>query len=165
MRGPLDVRQRSRRLLATEEDSFEAGGDVDEVTVSLRVWSPELDPDAVTSELGVSPSFSARRGDRRASKTGEITQRTGIWILELAESTEWQLADGITTLLDQLPNDLRVWRNLTSKATVDLYCGLHLANWNRGVELPADVLGRLAERGIALHLDIYYDPPDSEADV
>jgi hypothetical protein len=119
----------------------------------------------VTAELGVSPSFSARRGDRRESKAGEITQRIGIWILELAESREWQLADGITTLLAGLPRSLEVWRTLTSKASVDLYCGLHLADWNRGLELPPGVLGQLAERGIALHLDIYYDPPDSEADV
>jgi hypothetical protein len=138
---------------------------VDEVTVSLRVSAHDLDPDSVTSELGVRPSFTARRGDRRASKAGEITQRSGVWILELTESAEWQLADGITTLLERLPNELRVWRSLTSKATVDLYCGLHLAAWNRGVELPPGLLGQLAERGIALHLDIYYDPPADEADV
>jgi len=138
---------------------------VDEVTVSLRVSAADLDPGTVTAELGIRPTFSARRGDRRASKAGEITQRTGVWILELAESTEWQLADGITTLLTKLPKDLEVWRNLTSKASVDLYCGLHLADWNRGLELAPGVLGLLAERGIALHLDIYYDPPDTEADV
>ena len=58
-----------------------------------------------------------------------------------------------------------MWHTLTSHLAVDLYCGLHLADWNRGVELAPKLLGQLAERGISLHLDIYCDPPDDEADV
>ncbi len=96
---------------------------MDEVRVSLRVAAPDLDPDAVTRQLGISPSFSARRGERRPSRSGEITQPIGIWILQLGESPEWQLEDAITTLMKRLPTDVRVWHVLGSQATVDLFCG------------------------------------------
>jgi hypothetical protein len=61
----------------------------------------------------------------------------------------------IDALLDALTNDLSAWRNLTARFDADLCCGAHLDAANRGLCLSARVLGRLAERGIDLSLDIY----------
>jgi len=126
----------------------------------LRVAAPTLEPSEVTALLGVQPTFAARKGARRRSGTADVVQRTGIWIFALPESREWELADAIRTLLAALPDDAAIWSKLRSKAKVDVFCGLHLQQWNRGVELPSGLLAQLAERGLSLGLDIYANGPD-----
>ena len=131
----------------------------------MRVVAPDLDPDFVTQRLGVVPSFAARRGDRRQSGSVEVVQSTGLWSIQLPESPEWRLDDAITTLLARLPSDLSIWNEIAAHASIDLFCGLHLAVWNRGFELPAELLGRLAERSIKLSVDVYCNgsAPDPDA--
>lgn len=89
--------------------------------------------------------------------SGVATQPTGLWSIQLAESPEWRLDDAVRTLLDRLPADLAVWNEIASRASIDLFCGLHLAEWNRGFALPPEVLGQLAERSIKLSVDLYCD--------
>ena len=150
--------------METPEDGWALGGGIDRLSVSLRISGPELDPDTVTRRLGVQPTFAARRGDERPSKAGTITQRVGIWIVGLANSPEWELADAINAVLDRVPSDPALWKDLASFASIDVFCGLHLEDWNRGLDLPAELLARLGERHIALSLDIYCDGPADEAD-
>jgi hypothetical protein len=144
------------------DNEFQAGGDIDEVSVSLRVASPNLEPTEVTALLGVEPTFAARKGDRRRSGSVEVVQRTGIWIFALPESREWELADAIRTLLARLPEDLAVWERLRAKAKIDVFCGLYLEHWNRGVDLSPELLRQLADRGLTLGLDIYGNGSDSD---
>lgn len=89
-------------------------------------------------------------------------QQTGIWIFALPESHEWELTDGIRTLLAALPDDSAIWEQLSSKAKLDVFCGLGLNQWNRGVDLPPDLLAQLGARGLSLGLDIYMNGPDSD---
>lgn len=145
-----------------EEPLFEAGGDVDQLNVSLRIGADDLDPSWVTDLLGRSPAFAARKGERRSSPSGEITQPTGVWLYNLPQSTEWELGDAIGALLDQFPSDLGTWQQLRAKATLEVFCGLHLGDWNRGADLSAALVARLAERGLGLQFDIYFDGPEKE---
>ena len=132
-----------------------AGGDIDHVKVTLSVSGDELDPDEVTGALARAPTFTARRGDRRTSAHGTVTQRTGVWLLELGDSREWVLADAIRTLLTVLPPPSDVWTRLADKYELVLSIGLFLEQWNRGCELPADLLAELAQRRLGLSFDIY----------
>ena len=150
--------------METPGDAWTIGGDVDRVTVSLRIVAPDLDPEAITRRLGIAPTLAACRGDDRPSKSGSVKQRVGIWSVGFPNSQEWVVADAISTLLDRLPADVAVWREIAASATIDVFCGLHLDDWNRGLDLPPDLLARLGERRIALTFDIYCDGPDDEAD-
>lgn len=119
-----------------EEALCEAGGDIDQINVSLRIGADDLDPDWVTTLLGRSPTFVARKGERRPSRGGEVTQPTGVWLYDLPQSTEWELGDAIGTLLDQSPSDLDTWQQLRARATLEIWCGLHLGSWNREADFP-----------------------------
>lgn len=134
---------------------LEIGGDLDEVAITLRVYADDLDPQWVSDLLGISPSYAARKGDSRISGGRTIRQRVGIWQLELPGTREWVLADAIRTLLSRLPSDTSVWEELAERAHADVFCGLFLARWNRGADLPYELLGDLARRRLALSLDIY----------
>jgi len=160
---PVRHPSKHRGPVTSRQGWFEAGGDVDRVTVALRIAAADLDPDHITDRLGIAPSFSARRGETRKVGATEVVQRVGLWSYEIG-SAEWTLRDGIAALLDRLPSDLAVWKQIVALGEVDLFCGLHLDTWNRGIDLPAAILGRLAERGIALSLDIYCSATSPETD-
>jgi len=38
---------------------------------------------------------------------------------------------------------------------VDIFCGVFLDDWNRGFDLPPQVLKMLSDRGITIGFDIY----------
>ena len=147
-----------------ESIALTAGGEIDRVRVSLRVSSDQLDPEAISLALGVPPTFAARKGDRRRTRGGERIQRTGVWYVQLSGAPEeWTLDEGIAALLDRLPSQQAVWDALAEKHKLDVYCGLHLSEWNRGAELPPALLRRLADQHLTLLLDIYYEGTEDAA--
>jgi hypothetical protein len=137
------------------EGFFVTGGDVDRVSVSLRVAGDDLNPASVTQLLRVEPTFAARKGEQRASGGGLVRQPTGVWSIEISESREWILEDAIAALLDRLPADPAVWKLLAERYQIDVFCGIFVDGWNRGFDLSPALLGRLAERFLKLDVDIY----------
>jgi hypothetical protein len=141
------------------------GGDVDRITVSIRISGADLDPDEVTRQFGVAPSFAARPGDRWSAGGRQFTQRTGVWSVQFEGATgEWTLDGAIGELLDRLSADLAVWKRLAAKNRLELFCGLHLASWNGGLRIKPEVLRRLADRYLELDLGIYSIESGDDAD-
>jgi hypothetical protein len=141
-----------------------AGGEVDRVHVSLRAASDDLDPDELTRALGVRPTFAARKGERRLTRGGEAVQRTGVWYIQVpGVAEEWTLEEAIAVLLNRLPSEQEVWDALAKQHHLDLYCGLHLDEWNRGAELSPELLLRLAKQHLTLSLDMYFEGIDGAA--
>ena len=85
-------------------------------------------------------------------------QRTGVWAYALPASPEWELGDAIDTLLDRLPHDPALWESLASWASVAVICGLFIHDADRAADLAPDTLARLAERRLALTLQIRGGP-------
>jgi hypothetical protein len=134
-----------------------AGGEVDEYHICLRFFGDDLDPDVVSSMLGAKPTTSCRKGDLFRGKVSERIEKTGKWLLRLPEKPGGEFEPQVDTLLDGLTQDLSVWRELTGKYSADLFCGVWLRNWNRGMGLSPRLMARLAERGLELGVDIYAD--------
>jgi hypothetical protein len=143
------------------------GGDPDEVHLCLRVCGDALDPDAVSRTLGCQPSRHQRRGEPVLSPNGEVKRvaRTGSWLLDYPAGANATVGEAIHALLGSLPADLSVWASLAARFTVDLICDVTVRCLNRGFELPPEVLGLLAQRGITLGFDIFCraDPREVEA--
>jgi hypothetical protein len=134
-----------------------AGGEVDEYHICLRLFGDDLDPDAISATLGATPTSACRKGDIFRGKVSERVERTGRWLLNLPEKPGEPFEPQIEELLGRLTQDLGVWRALTEKYKVDIFCGVWLRNWNRGMALSPALMQRLAERGLELGLDIYAD--------
>jgi hypothetical protein len=133
-----------------------AGGQVDSCSVCLRVFGDDLDPDAVSAMLGAAPTSACRKGDIHRGKRYDRVEKQGKWPLDLDHVRGVPLDDLINRLLDRLTGDLAVWRELTGRYKVDLFCGLQLELWNRGLGLSPRTLLRVGQRGLGLGLDIYY---------
>ena len=128
--------------------------DIDRLEIELRVTGDDLDPERITRMLGVNPSLAARKGEHVDRGGVPVAQRTGIWSYALPASPEWELGDAIDTLLERLPHDPALWESLAGWATVSVVCGLYIHDVDRVADLAPDTLARLAERRLALSLQI-----------
>ncbi|OCQ91390.1 hypothetical protein BCD64_25420 [Nostoc sp. MBR 210] len=140
-----------------------AGGEVDECSVSLRFWSDDLVPDEVTDLLGINPTQSYKKGDIFRGKVYDQIRKVGFWLYRVSRCADVSLEDQINTLFDQLPVDIGVWHKLTTKFDADLFCGLWLKRWNRGLDFSPQTLQRISERGLSLSLDIYFNYDEKES--
>jgi hypothetical protein len=134
-----------------------AGGSVDACSVTLRFFGEDLDPDEVTQLLGVDPSGAYRKGDIFRGKKYDRVQKTGSWRFTIEKLAGVELEDQINELLDQLPSDLGIWRELTKRFEADLFCGLWMKRWNRCLDFAPQTLLKMGERGLILQFDIYAD--------
>jgi Domain of unknown function (DUF4279) len=143
------------------EFTWIAGGEVDEYSVSLRFFGDDLDPDIMTAIMGVCPTISYRKGDIFRRKTHDKIQKTGSWRYRNQRSGDISLEEQINNLFNLLPADLEIWRDL-KRFDPNLFCGLWLKEWNRSFDLSSEVLMRIAERGLRIGLDIYFDGDETD---
>lgn len=140
--------------MSDEAGASPIGDDIDRLEIALRVASDDLDPDRITRMLGVNPTFAARKGEAVDVHGVPIIQRTGTWRYALPPSPEWELGDAIATLLEQLPADPALWESLAGWADVAVVCELYVHDVARSGNVPPDTLARMAERRLALRLEI-----------
>jgi hypothetical protein len=133
------------------------GGVVDETRLTLSVQGIELDPDALTSRLGVTPTRTQRRGEP-VGKGRDETFTAGLWSLELRVEAPEEADAVISRLLAMLPEDGAFWAGLQSSYRVRLNLMLVVKHWNRGFQLSASLLQEIARRGLALEFDVYAEP-------
>ena len=132
---------------------LEAGGPVDSFVVSLCFHGEELDPDELTTKLGVSPSRSGRRGSRLGERSPPL--RLGFWCLRKEAKAPVTPAEVLEGLLAQLPTSDRTWRVLSERFSVSVSIGIFLEDWNRGFDLSNDLITRVAMIGASFGCDIY----------
>jgi len=80
---------------------------------------------------------------------------TGMWRLRATKLAPGDLDAQIEEILSKLSSDMAVWKKLSERYHVDLFCGLFLASGNEGLTISPKSLADLGNRGIELGLDIY----------
>jgi len=137
-----------------EEDDVE-DLNIPRLRVALRIRGDALDPDFLSQQLGVAPSFSARKGEVIARRGRERLQVTGVWTYRLEVPPGTELGDAVERLLSALPEDATLWEEITSSFTADVFCGAFLEDDNQSTVIHPDVLAALGRRGLPLSLDLY----------
>jgi Domain of unknown function (DUF4279) len=132
------------------------GGSIDTCSASLRLFGDDLDPDFVSSQLGSPPTTACRKGDMTRNKVSTIIEKQGKWLLSIDHRRGTQLEALINELLDKMTGDLTVWEHLTNQFRVDLFCGLQLEEWHRGLSFSPETLMRIAKRRLKLDVGIYF---------
>ncbi len=138
------------------------GGPVDSAQVTLRVFGKDVDPNEITRLFGCEPSSSARTGAVLNVNGHTRIVREGYWRLE-SERASTDIEEQIPLLLGRVTDDLGIWRSLTLRHRVDLFCGLFLDADNRGFDLSPSVLRQLADRELKVGFDIYAPESPSQA--
>lgn len=80
-----------------------------------------------------------------------------MWTLEASDREPEDMNSQIHELFTRMTDDLSVWRSITKRFRVDLFCGLWLTGGGSGMTLSPQSLAALGERGIELGLCIYAD--------
>ena len=138
----------------SDAESDSGSREIDRLEIALRVTATELDPERITRMLGVAPTLAGRKGETVDHAGVPVTQRTGTWTYALPTSPEWELGDAIDTLLEQLPADPALWESIAAWADVAVVCGLYVHDIDRAADIEPDTLARLAERRLALRIEI-----------
>jgi len=72
-------------------------------------------------------------------------------------------AESLTrALLEKLPADDAIWIRVHAAYELQLWLGLFVKHWNRGLDLSVDLLARLAMLKIPLVFDIYVEADDDD---
>ena len=80
------------------------------VTVSLYLLGDQLDPEKVSEELGIVPTKTRRKGEKRATAAGrEYISKTGVWSLVMSQdhAEVAGVADNLLTALAQCKKPLK----------------------------------------------------------
>lgn len=138
------------------EPVYLAGGEVDQSSVSLRFFGDDLDPDEITRLLSCRPSIGYRKGDILPNARHNRVAETGSWRLHGEKTGEKSLEQQILKLFSLLSDNFELWQSLTRRHKADLFCGLWMESWNRGIDFSPKLLAQISARGLILDLDIYY---------
>jgi hypothetical protein len=136
----------------------EVGGPIDEVNVTLALYSEDLEPEEISRALGVQPTHTHRRGDHRRGESqgqGIPPYSSGAWLLKERGRDAEPAEKVIDRLLKQLPEDPAVWRELSIRHNIQFCFGLHMTGWNKGLSIPLQQVTRIVELGASMEFDIY----------
>lgn len=123
---------------------------------SIGFYGDDLNPAELTEAFAVEPSVGVRAGEPwRTAKGAEKIARRGSWRIRAERREPGDLDTQINELLDRMSEDLQAWRLFSERYRGRVFCGLFMASGNEGLTLRSDTLGRLAERGLLIDLDIY----------
>jgi ribosomal protein L19 len=132
---------------------------------TLRISGDDLVPEEITRLLGVSPTHAQTKGQVFVGeKTGSRrVANCGMWRLCAADQEPDDVDTQISEILAALTSDSAVWRDITSRYDVDLFCGFFLGKTNSGFSLSPQSLAALGDRGIEISFDIYSPDQDEIA--
>ena len=140
--------------------------ELSESAACLRLSGDDLVPDEITALLGCEPTRSDIMGKPRHTPylppDQILLSRTGSWRLDFKRRRPGDLDGQIEEILELLTKDLEVWRKLSQKYRIDMFCGLWLESYNEGISLSVETLKSLSDRYIFIDFDIYHRDDEEE---
>lgn len=137
-------------------EKYLIGGRVDAVKIKLRVRGDDLDPDSLSTLLGIDYDYGCQKGDVRAlSNNKGIKEPTGKWILNGRCPEHYTIEDQVRGLLARVTDDLEVWQAIAEHYKVDIFCGVMMGGFNEHFVLSSEISEELAKRNLKLHIDLF----------
>lgn len=150
-------------MSAEEQDSFRtlrgwlAGSEPDEETyfaflASLRIFGNIPDIDEITRTLGIAPTMTRRRGERRGERSPP--SKFDMWSFEPALPEDAPLENHIDALWSSLQPHKDYLLDLKRTLTVDVFLGYRSNCDHAGIEIPHTSLAMFIELQIPFGLSI-----------
>ena len=117
------------------------------------VYGDEIDPSTLTDELGVAPTQAWRKGelDPRWRE-----RKTGHWALYSRLARTAELEEHLLDVLMQMDANSSAFTAVTQRLGGIMQLVGHFHDIGAGLNLPKDLVSRLAAYGLELDLDAYY---------
>lgn len=125
--------------------------------VCLRVMGDDLEPEEISKVLGCKPTRQMIKGEPFSwNKQGEPRiAKTGMWRIEAEDKLPGDLDSQVSEILARLSEDTKVWRSLSKRYDIDLFCGLFMESSMAGISLSSESMLALGQRGIEIDFDMY----------
>ena len=101
---------------------------------TLRIFGSHLDLEQITQNLGIEPSRTHRKGDKKGPRSPGC--RHDMWSYTAQVSEERPLADHIDALWESVRHAEAYLRDLKNTATVDVFLGYRTTIDHAGIEVP-----------------------------
>lgn len=122
---------------------------------SLRIFSSELEPEAIDSLLGGEHSTGYRIGDPISSRSGGL-RTTNAWILSSEKHVDSRdLSRHIDWLLDSVDLDELVALGPERSASMDIFCFWESKSGHGGPRLHPGLMTRLGRLNLEIGFDVY----------
>lgn len=123
----------------------------------LRVIGDDLVPAEITGKLGCEPTRQMIKGKpfSWSANGNPRIAKSGMWRLEATKKEPGDLDSQVSEILDLLTSDLNIWKSLSDKFCMDIFCGVFMEASMEGIGLTADTMLALGQRGIEIDFDIY----------
>jgi hypothetical protein len=152
------------------EHICELGGQFDECAFYLEFFHNDLSREEISTRLGLSPTIAWNAGEPHTpplSNGRDGRKRVvgyGKWAVKVAVHQE-RIADSLRKFFGACSVAPEIWRELNGKWDGRIALVGHAKNWNREFSLPRDVVMLIAERGLAINFDAYFDQSESDEKV
>lgn len=127
--------------------------------ISLRIFHPDINPKVITARLGLFPTISSMKGQRRRTPQGDLLigkYEKSNWNCRLIVNPKKTIAENLSkflTLLEKKESAMVDLADLGARA--EFFIGIFLEGENFWEEMDWKLLERLARMRISLSLDIY----------
>jgi len=135
------------------------GGPVDEVRVSVAIYSDDLEPAKLSELLSCTPTSAHRKGERKHE--GSAPFRNGVWTLTEEGTTPETVDQVLRRLLLRLPDDPALWQKISDEHDVQLRFGIHMTGWNKGFTISEETMARLSRMRLSFDFDLYVYEPEA----
>lgn len=128
-------------------------------SATLRIFGDSLNPAEISKLLDCAPTKAQVKGQVRNKNS---IFRTGGWLLEATDQEPVDLDRQVAELFCRVRKDLATWASLSQEYKIDLCCGIFMdeISTNEDIEISAESMKLLSERGIKLGISIYAPTPD-----
>lgn len=95
-------------------------------------------------------------------KPTSVPDKSGAWFLTREVRAPKGPDEAISNLLALFPETAEFWQQIIEKYDVSIRVAIHTSGWNRGFDLPADLLRRIGRIGVRIDFDLYFYADDNE---
>lgn len=124
------------------------------ISVGLRIFSENLDPETITAKLNIQPSRSWKRGEPISTSAGTKGASSGGWFLYSYTVQSNKVAEHLDWLVQRIASSVTEIDQLKKQGhAIDVCCNLSGDNPVSFV-LPADMLDKIAALGLEIDFTI-----------
>jgi len=146
-----NVYDKLNKLLNSE--SISIGGLPKDNSISLCIYSKDINPENLTKVIGCQPSNAKRKGEIDSRHPNRPPAKIGIWCLDTPENLPF--IDKLKYLLTKTTSELSVWETIHKSHTVSLRCVVYLHSWSEGFDISHELLSEIGNRKWEFGLAMY----------
>lgn len=136
----------------------ELGGEFDEAQYYIEFYGESLVKDVISKALNIVPTIAYEAGERHPVGNSGFTsiKKYGKWMLKV-KVNDGTISDALKDFFDGNAASLELWKEFAGKWEGRVALVGNAKNWNREFTVSSEVVKAIAERGLEINFDAYFE--------